>query len=193
MKSLSFVPPASLPERARPSRVSRHLLGAAGAALLAVLALMPRPAHAEDIGVHRRVGLGLVGGVAPGFSAKAWVSPRNALDLGLGIGLGNFACNPRFNPCGERMSFNIDYLVHPGRGYADPGWLAWHLGIGTRVWFCQYGQTVDAMDFALRVPLGLDLMWFGFLETFAEIAPSLGFGPTTAFVEGALGIRLYVF
>lgn len=150
-------------------------------------------ARAEDIGVHRKVGLGLVGGVAPGFSAKAWVSPRNALDLGLGIGLGNFACNPRFNPCGERMSFNIDYLVHPGRGYGDAGWLAWHLGIGTRVWFYQYGQTVDAMDFALRVPIGLDLMWFGFLETFAEIAPSLGFGPTMAFVEGALGVRLYVF
>jgi len=167
----------------------------ATAAIVASLAslMISATARAEDIGVTRKVGLGVTAGVAPGFSAKAWVSPRNAVDVGLGIGLGDFACNPRFNPCGERMSFNMDYLVHPGRGVLDPGWLTWHVGLGARVWFYQYGQTVDAMDFALRVPIGIDLMWFDFLETFAEFAPSLGFGPTLAFVEGAIGARIYVF
>jgi hypothetical protein len=175
---------------------NRRLVFLAAAIVAAVLGLgvaRPGSARAEDIGVTRKVGLGLTAGVAPGFSAKAWVSPRNALDLGLGIGLGDFACNPRFNPCGQRMSFNLDYLVHPGRGLLDPGWLTWHVGLGARVWFYQYGQTVDTMDFALRVPIGLDLMWFDFLETFAEVAPSLGFGPTLAFVEGAIGARIYVF
>lgn len=168
-------------------------LGLVATAVVAAGVTISGAARADDIGVTRKVGLGVTAGVAPGFSAKAWVSPRNALDLGLGIGLGDFACNPRFNPCGERMSFNMDYLVHPGRGMGDPGWLTWHLGLGARVWFYQYGQTVDTMDFALRVPIGLDLMWFGFLETFAEVAPSLGFGPTLAFVEGAIGARIYVF
>ena len=168
-------------------------LGSAAASVVVALALcFSTPARAEGIGVSRKVGLGVAAGVAPGFSAKAWVSPRNALDLGLGVGLGDFACNPRFNPCGERMSFNLDYLVHPGRGL-DAGWLAWHVGFGARVWFYQYGQTVETMRFAARVPIGIDLMWFDFLETFAEIAPSLGFSPTLAFVEGSVGARIYLF
>lgn len=90
------------------------------------------------------------------------------------------------------MSFNIDYLAHPGRGM-NPGFLAFHVGIGARVWFYQYGQTVETMRFAARVPIGIDLMWFDFLETFAEIAPSLGFSPSLAFVEGSLGARVYLF
>jgi len=172
---------------------SRRLVSPIAVAVIAVAMAASSSARADDIGVSRRVGLGVAAGMAPGFSAKAWVSPRNAVDMGLGIGLGDFACNPRFNPCGERMSFNLDYLVHPGRGSYNPGWIAWHVGLGARVWFYQYGQTVETMRFAARVPIGIDLMWFDFLETFAEVAPSLGFSPTLAFLEGSIGARIYVF
>lgn len=175
-----------------PMKASRSLLFVSSF-LFAVTMLCSVRARAEDIGVTRKVGLGVMAGMAPGFSAKAWVSPRNAVDMGLGVGLGDFACNPRFNPCGERMSFNLDYLAHPGRGTLDPGWLTWHIGFGARVWFYQYGQTVETMRFAARVPIGIDLMWFDFLETFAEVAPSLGFSPTLAFLEGSIGARVYLF
>src|SRR6185295_14417210 len=134
---------------------------------------------------------GLAAGVAPGLTGKAWVSHSNALDFGLGFGLGDFACNDRFNPCGQRMSFNVDYLVHPGRD-TTPRWLALHLGLGGRVWFYQYGQTARTMSFAARVPIGLDLMLFQTIEAYGEVAPSLGFDPLLAFVEGTVGARIYL-
>jgi hypothetical protein len=169
------------------------LMAAALTVWMGLVAFSEGTARADDIGVTRRVGLGVVAGGSPGFSAKAWVTRQNAVDFGIGMGLGDFACDRRFNPCGQRMSFNIDYLVHPGRGYGPPGWLAWHIGFGTRVWFYEYGTTADDMWLALRVPIGLDLMVFDFLELFGEVAPSLGFSPTIGFLEGAVGARIYLF
>jgi hypothetical protein len=176
---------------------NRPRLATLAASLALVLAtaslLSAREAHAEGIGVTRKVGLGLQSGVAPGFSAKAWVSQGSAVDFGVGFGLGDFACETRFNPCARKMSFNIDYLVHPGRAYGSPGFLAWHLGIGARVWFYEYGTTRDDRTIAARIPLGLDLMVLDFLEAFAEVAPSLAFNPARGFVEGTLGVRVYLF
>jgi hypothetical protein len=157
------------------------------------MAVAAAPVAAGEIGVTQRVGVGLEAGAAPGLSAKAWVSNTRALDLGLGIGLGDFACNDRFNPCGQRMSFHLDYLFHPGRDVSNLRWLAWHLGFGGRVWFYEYGQTADSMMFALRVPVGLELMVLNTFEIFAEVVPSLGFRPTLGFIEGTVGARMYLF
>jgi hypothetical protein len=38
----------------------------------------------------------------------------------------------------------------------------------------------------------LDLYIFKWFEGYAELAPSLAFGPATFFLEGALGARIYL-
>ena len=148
-------------------------------------------AHATtEAGIQRPIGLGLVAGSSPGLTAKIWTRPTNALDLGLGFGLGEFACSDRFNPCGQRSSFNADYLWQSGHGSYDI--LSLHLGLGARFWFWNYGNNTSDLQIAARVPIGLDLYLFKWLEAYAEVAPSLAFGPSTFFLEGALGARIYL-
>ncbi len=157
------------------------------ASLLALLAA----ACSGDIGVRRRAGLGLVAGSAPGLTGKVWTSPKQAVDFGLGIGHGDFACSRRFNPCGERTSFNLDYLWHPGRSSSPGNVLGMHAGLGARLWFYDYGRKAGDMDLAARIPLGLDLYLLDTVEVYAEVAPSLILDPNDFFVEGAVGGRLY--
>jgi hypothetical protein len=147
-------------------------------------------AHATEVGVQRPLGVGLVAGSSPGLTLKIWTRPTNALDLGVGFGLGNFACSDRFNPCGERNSVHADYLWQSGHGAHDH--LSLHAGLGARVWFWDYGTDTSDFQIAARAPVGLDLYIFRSFEGYGEIAPSLAFGPSKLFLEGALGARLYL-
>jgi hypothetical protein len=147
-------------------------------------------AHATEVGIERPIGVGLVAGSAPGVTMKIWTRPTNALDLGFGVGLGSFACSERFNPCGQRTSFNADYLWQGGHRSNDL--LGLHVGLGARVWFWDYGAGASDFQLAARVPLGLDLYAFKWLEGYAELSPSLAFGPSKFFLEGALGARIYL-
>lgn len=147
------------------------------------------PAHASEAGSLRAVGVGLVAGSTPGLTAKIWTHPTGALDLGLGMGLGTFACTDRFNPCSHQMSLNVDYLWQLERGLADR--LSYHVGPGVRVWFWSYGSEPAQRQIAGRLPLGIDLYFLKWLEVFAEVAPSLGFAPSRLFLEGAVGARMY--
>ena len=142
------------------------------------------------MGIERPIGVGLVAGSAPGLTAKIWTRPTNAVDLGIGWGLGEFACSDRFNPCGKRTSFNVDYLWQAGHGRYDV--LGLHIGLGARFWFWDYGAGARDFQVAGRIPLGLDLYAFQWLEAYGEIAPSLAFGPSVFFIEGALGARIYL-
>jgi hypothetical protein len=146
-------------------------------------------AHPSEVGIQRPIGVGLVAGSAPGLSLKFWTNPTNAVDLGIGFGLGNFACSDHFNPCGKRTSFNTDYLWQSGRG-GNP--FSLHVGLGARFWFYDYGQGATAFQVAARVPLGLDLFVVRWLELYGEITPSLAIDPSVVFVEGALGARIYL-
>jgi hypothetical protein len=166
---------------------SRFVTVAAAALLLGVSA---GTAHATEVGIERPIGVGLVAGSAPGLTAKIWTSPISALDLGFGFGLGHFACNPRFNPCGERTSFNADYLWQSGHGRNDT--LGLHLGLGARFWFYDYGNGGSDLQIAARLPIGLDLYLFHWLEAYGEITPSLAFDPNDFFFEGAIGARIYL-
>jgi hypothetical protein len=159
-----------------------------GAAML--IAAGTRTASATEVGIQRPIGLGLVAGSAPGLTAKIWTRPSNAVDLGFGFGLGTFACSDRFNPCGERSSFNADYLWQSR--HSDRDVLSLHLGLGARFWFWNYGGGPNDLQVAARLPLGLDLFVFQWLEAYAEIAPSLAFVPNGFFFEGALGARIYL-
>jgi hypothetical protein len=160
-----------------------------GAALIVVVA--PSAAQATEVGIERPIGLGLVAGSAPGLTAKIWTRPTNALDLGLGFGLGEFACSDRFNPCGKRTSFNVDYLWQGGHGRYDV--LGLHIGLGARFWFWDYGPGGGSdLQVAGRLPLGFDLYAFRWFEAYAEVTPSLAFNPNFFFFEGAIGARLYL-
>jgi hypothetical protein len=143
-----------------------------------------------EVGIERPIGVGLVAGSAPGLTAKIWTRPTNAVDLGIGWGLGEFACSDRFNPCGKRNSFNADYLWQSGHGRYDV--LGLHIGLGARFWFWDYGQGASDLQVAGRIPLGLDLYVFRWLEAYGEITPSLAFNPNFFFLEGAIGARMYL-
>lgn len=146
--------------------------------------------HATEVGIQRPLGTGLVAGSSPGLTIKIWTGSTNALDLGVGFGLGNFACSERFNPCGKRYSVHADYLWQSGRAAHDH--LGVHAGLGARVWFWDYGTGTADFQVAARAPMGLDLYIFRSFEGYLEIAPSLAFGPSELFLEGALGARLYL-
>jgi hypothetical protein len=163
---------------------------AAAAAVLLVTGAGVGAAHATEVGIQRPIGVGLVAGSAPGLTAKIWTRPYNALDLGLGFGLGSFACSDRFNPCGQRTSFNADYLWQAGHASYDL--LGLHIGLGARVWFWDYGAGATDFQLAARVPVGVDLYLFKWLEAYGELAPSWAFDPSLLFVEGAIGARIYL-
>jgi hypothetical protein len=147
-------------------------------------------AQATEVGIQRPIGVGLIAGSAPGLTLKIWTRPNTAIDLGFGFGLGDFACSDRFNPCGDRTSFSADYLWHSRRGRYDV--LSFHIGLGLRFWFYDYGAGDTNFQVAGRMPLGLDLFIFNWLELFAQITPSVAFGPSDFFFEGALGARIYL-
>ena len=147
-------------------------------------------AHATEAGIQRPIGVGLVAGSAPGLTAKIWPGPTSAIDLGFGVGLGAFACSDHFNPCGRRTSFNADYLLQSGHGATDR--LSLHVGLGVRLWFWDYGAGTTALQVAGRLPLGLDLYLFKWLEAYGELTPSIAFRPSVFFLEGALGARIYL-
>src|SRR5258708_22146534 len=141
-------------------------------------------AHATEAGIQRPIGVGLVAGSSPGLTAKIWTRPTNALDLGFGFGPGAFACSDRFNPCGQRSSFNADYLWQSGHGSYDR--LSVHMGLGARFWFWDYDANTRDLQLAARVPIGLDLYLFKWLVAYGEVAPSLAFAPASVFVEWPL-------
>lgn len=159
-------------------------------ALAVALLLEGGAARATEVGMQRKIGVGLVAGSAPGLTAKIWTGSTSALDLGLGFGLGNFACSQRFNPCGSRSSLNIDYLWQSGHGPRDV--LGLHIGLGARFWFWDYDNGTRDFQVAGRIPIGLDLYAFNWLELYGEITPSLAFEPSIFFFEGAIGGRIYL-
>jgi len=175
-----------------PSRiVARPTRSPWGSAIALTLALAPRSATAAptEVGFQRSVGVGLVAGSAPGLTAKFWIDPVTAIDLGLGFGLGTFACSHRFNPCGRRTSLNADYLWQSERRLVDR--LSFHLGLGARLWFWDYGSGASDVQVAGRVPLGVDVYASRWLEVYGELVPSLAVRPSLLFLEAAVGARVY--
>jgi hypothetical protein len=86
---------------------------------------------------------------------------------------------------------NADYLWQGGHNSYDA--LSLHLGLGARFWFWNYANNTGDFQVAARVPIGLDLYIFKWLEGYGEIAPSLALDRNPFFfLEGALGARMYL-
>ncbi|HEY2899242.1 MAG TPA: hypothetical protein VGL59_01615 [Polyangia bacterium] len=147
-------------------------------------------ANASEVGIERPVGVGLAAGSVPGLTLKIWTRPTSALDFGVGFGLGGFACTDRVNVCDRRASVHADYLFHSGRSAGDR--FSAHVGFGARLWFWDYQAESDEFRLAARIPLGVDLYLFKWLEAYVEVVPSLAVSPVVIFLEGALGARMYL-
>lgn len=164
--------------------------------LLAVgLALSAAPAGASEIGNTRRFGLGVMIGSPSGISAKLYLSPRHALDFGLGIGfLG-----------GPGGSFHMDYLFH-FMLTEKPGFdLPLYIGIGGEVLFFWndnynryyygpgYYPNAGRVGVGVRVPIGIAFQLNRApVDIFIEAAPGVGLFPYPGFyVEGAVGARYW--
>jgi hypothetical protein len=170
--------------------------------LVIVLATAAPSARAgTEVGYSRRFGIGVMFGEPSGITGKYWLSAKNALDFGLGFGLGWYGtCDNVGHFCAyHSTSLNADYLWHPSvlaRGSVE---LNWHIGVGGRLWLFNYGSRFvnnrdnTFVDLAARVPIGLDLMFAeaNFLEVYGELAPSFYIHDGSLGVEGSLGARFY--
>lgn len=114
-------------------------------------------------------------------------------DFGVGFGFGWFVCNDDFNLCGKCMSFNIDYFVYFGCSLLFFVFFVWYIGFGVWVWFYEYGDISCVMIIVVCVLLGFDVMLFSFFEFFGEVVLSFVFSFLCGFVEGMLGVCIYLF
>ena len=165
---------------------------------LATVLFAAAPARATEVGYSRKLGVGLMLGDPTGFTGKYWVAQKNAIDFGLGFGFAGRQCD-RYGCYGgyNSSSLNADYLWHPSvlaRGAVE---LDWHIGVGARLWFWDWGNRYNnhsgVVNLSIRAPIGLDLMFSNpnFLEIYAEITPAIYFYDRFLGFEGGLGIRFY--
>jgi len=117
--------------------------------------------------------LGVIIGEPTGVSAKFWTSGRTAADLGVAWSLGGSG----------NMHLHSNYLWH----FWMQSGTAFYLGLGGRLLF------KDDMEFAARIPLGLQLNLDRRLALFFELAPTLPIIPETGSgfdINGGAGVRL---
>jgi hypothetical protein len=155
-------------------------------------------ASATEVGYGRKFGLGLALGDPTGLTGKWWISSTNAIDFG--IGFTNYGWGRCYDDDGRRRcygyrdtSVNVDYLWQSNlvRGAAQ---LDWHIGVGGRLYFWGDRYYENGLDFAVRAPIGLDLMFNNpsFIEVYFELAPALHLVDFIGLViEGGIGIRFY--
>jgi hypothetical protein len=160
--------------------ISLSLLATSGLAL----------ANVTEVGIERPVGVGLSAGSVPSLTLKVWTRPTTALDFGVGFGMGDFACSDRFSFCDRRASVYGDYMLQSRHAPGDR--VGFHVGFGARFWFWNYQPGGNDLRVAARVPVGLDLYLFKWMEAYVEVVPSLAVNPIVIFLEGALGMRVYL-
>jgi hypothetical protein len=148
----------------------RHLVKA----IALVVALAPAAGLAQG-----GTGLGVMVGEPTGLSAKTWVGPNTALDLGLAW---SFADDGAVNLHGDYLRHNFDVFS------VDRGALPLYYGIGLRGIF----HDEDAR-LGLRVPLGLAYIFNASRsDLFFELAPLLDLTPETDFrMNAAAGLRYF--
>jgi hypothetical protein len=168
---------------------------------LTIVAGTSATAHATEVGNGRNFGLGFQLGDPTALIGKAFIGRGNAIDFGLGFGVGWgyarcrdshgdwYYCGDRY---GRNWSLHGDYLWQDNlvRGRAQ---LDWHIGAGARIDFW------DAFDggrvaVTARMPIGLDLSFDrpNFLEVFFELDPGIVIVPPLIFdLDAAIGVRFF--
>ena len=152
----------------------RRLSMYASALLLAGITTLSNPsnAHAQE----RPFGLGLILGDPTGFSAKYWVSQRNAWDFGLAWSLDG----------GETLHLHADYLWHDFDLIDEPR---------TPVYFGVGGRLAQADDpvLSVRVPFGITHLVQDIpIDVFFELVPMFNLVPSTRLdLQGGIGARYY--
>ncbi|MCK9279379.1 MAG: hypothetical protein M0P71_02055 [Melioribacteraceae bacterium] len=156
-------------------------------AMIIVLgAMVASPLSAQNKGF----GMGLMLGEPTGLSAKAWTSPTNAVDFGLGVGLGGDRIKYKgvYND-GSRVHFHMDYLWHSFRAINASGRVPLYYGIGAR--FNSGGGYESSLG--IRGVVGIE--WFpqdSPLDIFFEVVPVFQITPLTGLgFDAAVGIRYF--
>lgn len=138
---------------------------------------------------------GLILGEPSGFTAKRWLDPKSAIDLGLAFSFNSF------------VLFYGDYLLHFPNGFAKANdrfiqQLTPYVGAGATMLISTNSSRTDgkyfttggsSVGFGFRLPVGIE--WRPAqppLGIFLELVPGMGLIPSTfGFFQGGLGARWY--
>ena len=125
-------------------------------------------------------GLGLLLGDPVGISAKFFLTPSTAFDLGVGYGYSD----------GDSDGFQVhaDYLIHPHVFERNEDFsVSWFTGAGGALILS------DDPNINVRVPLGVNFTFMEVpIETFIEFAPGLELVDDFGFAfDGGIGARYY--
>lgn len=119
-------------------------------------------------------GIGLELGAPSGFNGKVFVSPKAALDFGVGAIYGHYYYDDGLHLYG-------DFLYHPVSLASTPAFeLPFYFGVGFRFWefdYCfQNVCTYEGSTLGLRIPLGLAVDFNNSpLDIFFQIIPVIDF------------------
>ncbi len=158
---------------------------------IAVIALWLFLGAQDSYAQTKGFGVGVSIGEATGFVAKAWISPVNAIDFGIGwSGMDDrTGRHLNFDGVGSRFHTHMDYLWHLFGAIDSPEQFPLYYGIGWRV---NSGGGYDP-SVALRGVLGIE--WIprsAPIDVFFELTPSLQLTNATDIgVYVGLGARYY--
>jgi len=156
--------------------------------VLGLLMILAKPVTAQDHGF----GMGLILGEPTGLSAKLWVSRDNALDFGLGLGLGGDRIKYQGNyDRSGRIHFHMDYLWHAFNVISSTERFPLYYGIGGRF------NSGGGYDGSLGVRGVFGIAWFPHstpIDVFFELVPVFQVTPLTGLgFDAGLGIRYFFY
>lgn len=156
--------------------------------LLGLMMILAKPVTAQDHGF----GMGLILGEPTGLSAKLWTSRDNALDFGLGLGLGGDRIKYKGNYDNSgRIHFHMDYLWHAFNVISSTERFPLYYGIGGRF------NSGGGYDGSLGVRGVFGIAWFPQstpIDVFLELVPVFQVTPLTGLgFDAGLGIRYFFY
>lgn len=157
-----------------------------GLALMILVVSFPLPAKSNSFSSYgpetKRIGAGLYLGEPTGFTFKAYLSERLAIDAIAGWGLHHEV----FTIIGD---VTYDFLDLPIQSNVVT--LPFYAGLGAKMEF--HSGPNDDTVVGLRVPVGVAVQWIRHpFEVFAEIAPGMKVVPSTEIdIMGGVGARFY--
>ena len=154
--------------------------------VLGMFMILAKPVKAQDHGF----GLGIIFGEPTGLSAKLWTSKINALDFGLGVGLGGDRIKYKgyYNNT-SRVHFHMDYLWHAFNAINSSERFPVYYGVGGRF------NTGGGYDASVGVRGVIGIAWFPHstpIDVFVELVPVFQLTPLTGLgFDAGLGVRYF--
>lgn len=150
-----------------------------------IFVLGAQSAQASSYGPEqKRFGVGLVAGEPTGFTAKWYFAESLAID---GIASWSFV-DESFTLISD-VTWDIVELDVNTNEVSVPV----YIGAGALLGFDQGGKNDGKTLFGVRVPVGIAAQWENHpFEVFLEVAPGIGFAPSTDFhMTGGIGARFF--